>query len=92
MFDWHDINPIISSNVKIGVYWQPITISPSYEGFFNEVWNPKLLNEQRKELDSYLNITWFLAAHNSGIKWDVEGGTNFWSNNQYWSILSLKGG
>lgn len=69
MFDRHDISPVISGNQLIGVYKQPATVSPSYEGFFNEVWNPKSLNEQWKEFDNYLNITWFLATHDSGIQW-----------------------
>lgn len=83
MFDWHETGPIVSSTLLIGVYKEPVTLSPNYEGFFNEVRNPKLLNEQRKEFDGYLNVTWFLVTHDSGIEWNVQGGTNFWVNNQY---------
>lgn len=92
MFDRHDISPVISGNQLIGVYKQPATVSPSYDGFFNEVWNPKSLNEQWKEFDNYLNITWFLATHDSGIQWQVEGGTNFWTGNLYSINLKVVSG
>ena len=45
MFDRHENGPIVSSTLLVGVYKEPVTLTPNYEGFFNEVWNPKQLIE-----------------------------------------------
>ena len=73
----------MSTDLSLATYKSPYTISPSYKGFFDEIKNPINIQEQTKELESYIDQSHFTVSYDSGLMWTFEGGTNYWTDNKY---------
>ena len=79
----HYPGAIKSTELQLASYAQPVTSRPSYEGFFDDIRNPAKASEQVKEFQGYTPEGRFLVAVGAGLEWNFEGGTNYWSDNDY---------
>jgi hypothetical protein len=72
-----------SEELQIASFASPSTKSPNYKTFFDDITYVKSSQEQKREFHSQTPDSQFLMPFGSGLSWTIEGGTNYWNDNQF---------
>jgi hypothetical protein len=74
---------IESDACQIASYNVPVTYSPDYQKFFEDLYTPKKEMQQRKQFTQYYKDDVFKISYGSSLYWVFNGGTNYWPDDIY---------